>query len=113
LADGRSQLRLEESREPVPFAPRSWGTPHTRLPPALASYNGRLYAFWTATVRGDIRFSAFNGTTWGRPGTISGRWGTARSAAGPAVAVSLGSLLTAWRGRTTHSVYYSDLTRTA
>jgi YVTN family beta-propeller protein len=89
----------------------SWGRPRTSLPPALASYKGKLYAFWTAAAGGDIRFSAFNGTTWARPGTLSGRWGTALSAAGPTVTVSLGSLVAAWRGRATHSVYYSELTQ--
>lgn len=90
----------------------SWGAPDTRLSPALASYDGKLYAFWTAAGRGAIGYSAFNGTSWSRPGAVSGRWGAALSTAGPAVTYSLGSLFAAWKGKATDSVHYSDLTGT-
>jgi hypothetical protein len=87
----------------APTAPDSWTAPgaipsaKTYGPPALAVYNGLLYAAWGGEAGpAGIWYSAYNGTTW----TTQAKVPSALSSAyiGPALAVFNGELYAFWEG---------------
>jgi serine protease len=80
----------------------------TNTSPALAYYNGELYAAWEGTSGNAIFYSAYNGTKWTPQATISGTWGEALTSDPPALAVANGVLYAAWTGKGAGNVYYSS-----
>lgn len=97
----------------VHAGPDSWGTPagvpsaKTYGPPALAVYNGLLYAAWGGEAGpAGIWYSAYTGTGW----TTEAKVPSALSPpyVGPALAVFNGDLYAFWEGASTPSgVWYS------
>ncbi len=91
----------------VHAGPDSWRAPaaipsaKTYGPPALAAYNGLLYAAWGGeSGPAGIWYSAYNGTSW----TTQAKVPSALSSpyVGPALAVFNGDLYAFWEGDSTH-----------
>ncbi len=57
-----------------------------------------MYAFWTATSRGKVEYSAFDGSAWSAPRTVAGSWGHADSAVGPAATTTASGSALYWPG---------------
>ena len=72
--------------------------------PALAVFDGRLYAAWTGLTTNKVFYASFNGKKWTKQATEP----QASSANGPALTVFDGRLYAAWSGRTTNKVFYAD-----
>ena len=92
----------------------TWGTAVTGHSPALVSYDGDLYAFWT-TKTGTVSYSAFNGTAWAAPATVPGLGGSTLTDHGPAAttqeAKTTGGpplLWVTWAASATHDVWYTS-----
>jgi hypothetical protein len=79
----------------------------TNQSPALAYFNGKLYAAWTGTSGNAVFYSAFNGKTWSSQATISGGWGQALTNEPPALIAANGALYAAWAGQTLGDIFYS------
>jgi hypothetical protein len=79
----------------------------TREQPALAQFNGLLYAAWTGyTSPYRIWYSAFNGKTWTAQKTVPSAM--TNNGAGPGLAVFKSHLYVSWQGASaTPKVWYS------
>jgi YVTN family beta-propeller protein len=102
----------------ITFGPPSWSAPaplaaaDTQDSPALAFYQGTLFAAWKAAGTDDVRYSANNGSAWSAPMSVSGTWGAAVTGHSPAL-VSYGGDLYAFWTTMTGTVSYSAYNGTA
>src|SRR5580658_9370744 len=72
--------------------------------PALAVFDGRLYAAWTGRTTNKLFYASYNGHTWTKQATEP----QASSGSAPALAVFDGRLYAAWTGRTTNKLFYAS-----
>ena len=85
----------------------AWGSALTSNPPALAVYDGNLYAAWTDATGSEIWYSAFNGSSWSDEATVSGSSWSALTDRGPALGVFHGKLYAAWTGPPKDLIWFS------
>ena len=76
------------------------------LPPALATFNGRLYMAWKGTEFDEgIYWNSFNGTNWAPQQKVSG----VATSSGVSLAVFNGKLYMAWKGmHADQGIYWSS-----
>ncbi|UKY47581.1 hypothetical protein [Streptomyces inhibens] len=107
--DAHHVLKVKSTGEEVPFPTGTleyvvrtgdtWGVPiamewESMTPPALASYNGKLYAAFVRPGEKAVMWTRLEGQVWSSPQALSGD----HSYYAPALAVGLGKLFYAFTG---------------
>ena len=94
------QVTVSGTPSLLPGTAPSWGPARTLDAPALVTYDGDLYAFWTGETEHNIFYSAYNGTSWSKQEKVGAEPLVVYASQGPSAAVYDGDLYVAWNDGT-------------